>query len=190
MINTSDEQYYTNTSGEQVMLSTLTGLQQSQYKALHIGQYEGAKAASISTSQNNTGVVAGQRAAVTSMVDTHVIQGNNIYTIPAGAAAEYNSDNVLTGYFSNSYMTGGVAEYNYINGVSTLTGYHVPISMMTETVVTSGSTTTSTSSSSSSSANCNPVAPVANGIAQYNHHGCITGYVLKNANQNNYMMLI
>ena len=31
------------------------------------------------------------------------------------------------------------------------------------------------------SANCTPVSPVANAIPQYNHHGCITGYVAKNA---------
>jgi hypothetical protein len=29
--------------------------------------------------------------------------------------------------------------------------------------------------------NCTPVSPVANGIPQYDHHGCITGYVVKNS---------
>jgi hypothetical protein len=29
--------------------------------------------------------------------------------------------------------------------------------------------------------NCTPVSPVADGIPQYNHAGCITGYVVKNS---------
>jgi hypothetical protein len=119
------------------------------------------------------------------------MQGDNMYTIPAGAHAEYNTNGQFSGYFTSSAMQGGIAEYNDINGVNTITGYHVPLNMLSPTSVSSGSMMGGSSSSMSGgesvSSNCNPVSPVPNGIPQYNHHGCITGYVLKNSNL---MMLI
>jgi len=39
-MNTNNEAYYTNTSGQQVMLTSMAGIDQEQFSALHINQYE------------------------------------------------------------------------------------------------------------------------------------------------------
>ena len=64
MRNTQNEfTGYQNSAGETIMLNTMTGLNQSQFAALHIGKYEGVQAAMTSmhdsTSQNQVGVNAG-----------------------------------------------------------------------------------------------------------------------------------
>jgi len=122
------------------------------------------------------------------MMATHVIYDNEVYTIPAGATAEYSTSGALTGYFTTSQANGGIAEYNTMNGVSTLSGYHVPLALMqgsqyegTPSTTTTGtmggyvsapvnyggfnmgSSTVSSSSGSrpsNSVSTCNPVAPV------------------------------
>jgi hypothetical protein len=42
------------------MLGNMTGLNQDQFDALHIGKYEGEQAAKVSTSYNKVGVMASQ----------------------------------------------------------------------------------------------------------------------------------
>jgi hypothetical protein len=41
------------------MISSMTGLNQDQFAALHIGKFEGEQAAKISTKMNSVGVYAG-----------------------------------------------------------------------------------------------------------------------------------
>jgi hypothetical protein len=42
------------------MISSMTGLNQDQFAALHIGKFEGEQAAKISTKMNSVGINAGQ----------------------------------------------------------------------------------------------------------------------------------
>jgi hypothetical protein len=81
-MNTNNEAYYTNTSGQQVMLTSMAGIDQEQFSALHISQYEGE---AIQTNTSST-VSSGQQADY-----SHVDYSGRSYNIPAGAQAEYNS---------------------------------------------------------------------------------------------------
>lgn len=136
---------------------------------------------------SQVGIAAGQAAAAESMEATHVMSGGMMYTIPVGAEAQYNSMGDLTGYFSATAISGGSPVYEMLNGVNTMTGYSYPIAMMTGEAADASVTVATAATAASAATNCNSVSPVANGIAQYNHHGCITGYVVKNSNL---MMLI
>lgn len=136
---------------------------------------------------SQVGIVAGQAAAAESMEATHVMSGGNMYTIPVGAEAQYNSMGALTGYYSATAISGGSAVYEMINGVHTMTGYSYPIAMMTAEAADASVSVATAAVTASTATGCNNVSPVANGIPQYNHHGCITGYVVKNSNL---MMLI
>lgn len=128
------------------------------------------------------GVVEGQAAAATSMEATHVKYNGMIYAIPTGATATYDATGVFTGYYSAQQISGGVAVYEVLNGVSTLSGYHYSVDMLQGTNVITSSTVLATAATASTNAiGCNPVSPVPHGMPQYNHHGCITGYVVKNS---------
>ena len=58
---------YQTSTGEMISVNTLNGMTQDE--------------------MNNIGVQEGQKAAIVSMTDTHVLQGAKIYTIPAGGVA-------------------------------------------------------------------------------------------------------
>jgi len=118
---------YQTSTGEQIMLSQMSGLDQTQFGALHIGKYEGVQAAMTSMHDsikenhvgvnmgqaaahvsmhdsmihNQTGVVEGHNAAVTSMVDTHVQYNGQVYSLPEGSIVQYNAEHVFTGYQIN-----------------------------------------------------------------------------------------
>jgi len=83
-MNTNNEAYYINTSGEQVMLTSMSGIDQDQFSALHISQYEG-EAIQNNTVQTGSTVTSGQQDY------SHVNYSGRSYNIPAGAQAEYNS---------------------------------------------------------------------------------------------------
>lgn len=89
------------------MLANMHGLNRDQFEALHIGQYEGLKAATTSMHEsvlnnqlgvNNIGVKEGLQAAQTSMDATYLHYGEQYYQIPSGAIVQYNNSNQLTGY--------------------------------------------------------------------------------------------
>jgi|TARA_B110000285_G_scaffold146951_1_gene163990 hypothetical protein len=84
-MNTNNEAYYTNTSGEQVMLTSMSGIDQDQFSALHISQYEGEAIQTNTTQTSSTVTTSGQQDF------SHVNYSGRSYNIPAGAQAEYNS---------------------------------------------------------------------------------------------------
>ena len=135
------------------------------------------------------GIVEGQAAAAESMAATHVHFNSMYYALPTGAHATYDDAGVFTGYFSAEMISGGIPVYNVLAGVRTLSGYHFPISMLKGTKTAVASAVVKTAAIAAHNAKgCNPVSPVPHGKPEYNHEGCITGYVVKNSS--NLMMLI
>tara|TARA_B110001450_G_scaffold191492_1_gene179664 strand:+ start:99 stop:794 length:696 start_codon:yes stop_codon:yes gene_type:complete len=135
------------------------------------------------------GIVEGQAAAAASMAATHVHFNGMYYALPTGAHATYDAAGVFTGYFSAEMISGGIPVYNTLAGVRTLSGYHFPVAMLKGfATATAGSTTATAAIPAQDAKGCNPVSPVPHGMPEYNHEGCITGYVVKNSS--NLMMLI
>jgi len=108
---------YQTSTGQMVHITNITGLDQDQFSALHIGQYEGEHAATTSiqdsTRMNNVGVNAGQQAAQTSQAETYYHYNNMYYKVPTNAIIMTNSQNQFSGYqtstgqtFSINNMTG------------------------------------------------------------------------------------
>jgi hypothetical protein len=75
---------YQNTAGETIMLNTMSGLNQSQFAALHIGKYEGVQAAMTSmhdsTIQNQVGQNMGHVAQQVSMHDSMIHNQTGVNT--------------------------------------------------------------------------------------------------------------
>ena len=176
-----DAQYnfigYNLPNGEMITAAEIeasqTASEHSYYdkKVTQVGKIAGKTgviAGKIGMNAGKIGVKAGAMAAKVSMKDTYVHFMGQKFAIPAGAQVMWSA-----GQFAGYKMAGNIITLDTLLAAQAKNGH----SYYNKTV----DNTDVTKIVYDEAANCTPVSPVADGIPQYNHAGCITGYVVKNS---------
>ena len=162
-------------------LDAFTGYMNSKGVMTNIGVLmakAGINAAQVGINAGNIGVEEGMKAAQTSMNATYVMYNGQRFVVPVGAKIYYTSNNQFAGY----KMIGGET-ITVDTLMKSATGMHSYYDK--KAVATKATKATVTKAAPAKmyieAKNCTPVSPVADGIPQYDHHGCITGYVVKDS---------
>jgi hypothetical protein len=138
------------------------------------GKMVGVVGVNAGVAAAKVGMMAGKGAMYTSEDETYVMLSGHKFMIPTGAHIMYDSEHNFAGYM----MTGGqmiTVDTMMRTSTDDIHSYYdktvgaiaTPTGMVKTTVAINTS--------------CTPVSPVANGIPQYSHDGCLTGYVVKNS---------